>query len=69
MDENKLIQQVLQIWQSLAPQGVWYQDAFLLFISMIAVAMLFFSGTIIGLLLQSLWGIFVTSHQQNETDS
>lgn len=69
MDENRLIQQLLSIWQSMAPQGVWVQDSFLLFMSVIAVVMLFFSGTVIGLFLQSLWGIFVTHRHTTESES
>ncbi|HSI46333.1 MAG TPA: hypothetical protein VK950_09145 [Methylophilus sp.] len=69
MDENQLIQQLLSIWQSMAPQGLWVQDGFLLFMSVIAVMMLFFSGTVIGLFLQSLWGIFITHRHTTESES
>lgn len=69
MDENRLIQQLLSIWQSMAPQGAWVQDGFLLFMSVIAVVMLFFSGTVIGLFVQSLWGIFVTHRHAVESET
>lgn len=69
MDENRLIQQLLNIWESLASEGPWYQDAFLLFMCVIAVVMLFFTGTIIGLFLQSLWGIFVTKYNPTDSDN
>lgn len=69
MDENRLIQQLLDIWQSMAPQGLWIQDGFLLFTSVIAVVILFFSGTVTGLFLQSLWSIFITHRHHTETDN
>ncbi|QDC45306.1 hypothetical protein FIU00_03430 [Methylophilus medardicus] len=55
------IQQVLDIWQKLSNFGPWQQDAFLLLVCLVACAMLFLTGTAIGLFLQSLWGIFVSS--------
>jgi hypothetical protein len=69
MDENRLIQQLLNIWQSMASEGLWQQDAFLLFMSVIAVVMLFLTGTVIGLFLQSLWGIFITYHHPTDSDN
>ncbi|HSH88166.1 MAG TPA: hypothetical protein VK958_13055 [Methylophilus sp.] len=69
MDENRLMQQLLNIWQAMAPQGLWVQDGFLLFMCVIAVLMLFFSGTVIGLFLQSLWGIFITHRHSVESES
>jgi uncharacterized membrane protein YqhA len=63
MDVNLFMQQLLRIWQSLATLGAWYQDAFLALVCVVAVVMLFLTGTVIGLFLQSLWGIFITSHQ------
>lgn len=52
----------------MATEGIWYQDAFLLFMCVIAVGMLFLTGTVIGLFLQSLWGIFITNHNQTDAD-
>ncbi|MFD1121942.1 hypothetical protein ACFQ2T_05465 [Methylophilus flavus] len=69
MDENRLIQQLLQAWQSIGTQGLWHQDAFLVFMCVIAVVMLFFTGTVIGLFLQSLWGIFITHRHSAEADN
>ncbi|HSH97143.1 MAG: hypothetical protein ACAH05_05115 [Methylophilus sp.] len=68
MDENRLIEQVLKAWQCMATEGPLHQDAFLLLMCVIAVVMLFFTGTVIGLFLQSLWGIFVTHHNQTDAD-
>ncbi|MGP1715945.1 MAG: hypothetical protein ACTS9Y_02095 [Methylophilus sp.] len=69
MDENRLIQQVLQTWQSIGADSLWHQDAFLVFMSVIAVVMLFFTGTVLGLFIQSLWGIFITNHHLTEADN
>lgn len=69
MDVNRLIAQVLQNWQALGTQGLWHQDAFLLLMCVLAVVILFFTGTVIGLLVQSLWGIFITSHQTTDGES
>jgi len=55
------IQQVLGIWQALSNLGPWQQDAFLLLVCLVACLMLFLTGTAIGLFLQSLWGIFISS--------
>lgn len=66
--ENRLIQQLLQTWESMADHGVWQQDAFLLLMCLVAVVMLFLTGTVIGLFLQSLWGIFVTGQHQADAD-
>lgn len=59
------LQQVLAIWLSLSAQG-WQQDAFLLLVCLVACVLLFITGTIIGLFLQSLWGIFVSSRHADE---
>lgn len=59
------LQQVLAVWQSLSAQG-WMQDAFLLLVCLVACLLLFLAGTIIGLFLQSLWGIFVSSRHAEE---
>lgn len=59
------LQQVLAVWQSLSAQG-WMQDAFLLLVCLVACLLLFLAGTILGLFLQSLWGIFVSSHPAEE---
>ncbi len=67
--ENHLIQQLLKAWQAMAPQGAWYQDTFLVFMCVIAVVMLFFTGTVLGLFLQSMWGIFVTHRHPAETEN
>ncbi len=67
--ENHLIQQLLKAWQAMALQGPWYQDAFLVFMCMITVVMLFFTGTVLGLFLQSMWGIFITHRRPAETES
>jgi len=69
MDVNHLIQPLLQIWQAMAMQNVWLQDAFLLLACVITVVMLFLAGTVMGLLLQALWEIFSRSRQQTETDT
>ena len=66
MDVNHLIQPLLQTWQAMTTQNVWLQDAFLLLACVITVVMLFLTGTVIGLFLQALWGIF--SRKQAETD-
>lgn len=59
------LQQVLTVWQSLSGQ-VWQQDAFLLAVCLLACLLLFLTGTVIGLFLQSLWGIFVSSRRSDE---
>jgi len=59
------LQQVLTVWQSLSGQ-VWQQDAFLLAVCLVACLLLFLTGTVIGLFVQSLWGIFVSSRQTDE---
>jgi hypothetical protein len=69
MDGNRLIAQVLQNWQAMGTQGLWHQDAFLLLMCVLAVVILFFSGTVIGLFVQSLWAIFITSHQATDGES
>lgn len=67
MEKRTLFEHVLDTWQSL--DGVWQQDAFLLWMCVIVVVMLFSSGAVIGLFLQSLWGIFTSGHQRTETDT
>lgn len=57
------IQQVLTVWQSLSALGLWQQDAFLLLVCLLACLLLFITGTVIGLFVQSLWGIFVSSRR------
>jgi hypothetical protein len=69
MDGNRLIAQVLQNWQAIGTQGLWHQDAFLLFMCVLAVVILFFTGTVIGLFTQSLWSIFISSHQATDGES
>lgn len=59
------LQQVLAIWLSLSDQG-WQQDAFLLLVCLVACVLLFLTGTVIGLFIQSLWGIFVSSRHADE---
>ena len=59
------LQQVLKVWQSLSGQ-VWQQDAFLLAVCLVACLLLFLTGTVIGLFVQSLWGIFVSSRHADE---
>lgn len=59
------LQQVLTVWQSLSAH-VWLQDAFLLLVCIIACLLLFFTGTVIGLFIQSLWGIFISSRHSDE---
>lgn len=59
------LQQVLTVWQSLSGQ-VCQQDAFLLTVCLLACLLLFLTGTVIGLFLQSLWGIFVSSRRSDE---
>lgn len=59
------LQQVLGMWQSLSGQG-WVQDVFLLGVCLIACLLLFITGTVIGLFIQSLWGIFVSSRHADE---
>lgn len=59
------LQQVLAVWLSLSGQG-WQQDAFLLLVCLVACVLLFLTGTVIGLFIQSLWGIFVSSRHADE---
>lgn len=59
------LQQVLTVWQSLSAH-VWQQDAFLLAVCLVACLLLFLTGTVIGLFVQSLWGIFVSSRHADE---
>lgn len=57
------IQQILTVWQSLSALGLWQQDAFLLLVCLLSCLLLFITGTVIGLFVQSLWGIFVSSRR------
>lgn len=52
------IAQILAVWQVLGEQSVWLQDGFLLLMCLLIGVLLFFLGTVIGLFVQSLWGIF-----------
>lgn len=59
------LQQILVVWQSLSDQ-VWQQDAFLLLVCLVACLLLFLSGTVLGLFVQSLWGIFMSGRHADE---
>ena len=69
MDANRLIQPLLQTWQALASQGPWLQDGFLLLVCVTAVLILLMTGTVAGLFLQALWGIFTHSQPPSETET
>lgn len=59
------LQQILAIWQSLADHA-WQQDAFMLLVCLFTCLLLLMTGTVLGLFVQSIWGIFISSRQTGE---
>ncbi|MFQ6332829.1 hypothetical protein [Methylophilus sp. 3sh_L] len=62
---DQWIAQILSVWQSLGEQSVWLQDGFLLLMCLLIGVLLFLFGTVIGLFVQSLWGIFTAGRHSD----
>lgn len=62
---DQWLAQILSVWQLLGEQSVWLQDGFLLMICLLIGVLLFLFGTVIGLFVQSLWGIFTAGHHND----
>lgn len=66
---DQWITQMVAAWQAMAAVGPWQQDGFLLLICLLICGMLFLTGTVIGLFVQSLWTIFMECRQLAEEDA
>ncbi len=66
---DQWIQLSLTAWQSVAAFGLWQQNAFLLALCLVTCCLLFLTGTVMGLFMQSLWAILASYRHATEEEN
>lgn len=59
IDQHLILDRIFQLWQSIGNEHPWQQDAFMLIICLTISILIYLSGTVLALFLQSLWSVLL----------